>query len=93
MATVPFSLRLDSEIKDQLEKTAKERDRSASYLAGKAIKNYLQTIARKKRVIDDAIEHADKGVFISQKAMGDWVDSWGTGNELSHPKSDIFINE
>lgn len=93
MTTVPFSLRLDSSIKAQLEKEAKEHDRSASYIATEAIKNYLQAREYKKRAIDDAIKRADKGVFISQKTMGLWVDSWGSDNELPQPKTDIFPND
>ena len=93
MATVPFSLRIDSNIKIQLEKEAKEHDRTASYIAVKAIKNYLQAKETKRQAIDEAIKRADKGVFISQKHMGLWVDSWGANNELPQPKPDVFFND
>ncbi len=89
MATVPFSLRLDSSIKAQLEKEAKEHDRSASYIVVRAIKSYLQAAKYKKKAIDDAVKQADKGVFVSQKAMGSWVESWGNDYELDKPESDI----
>ena len=44
----------------------------------------------KKREIAKAVGEADKGVFISQKAMGRWVDSWGKIDELPQPEPDIF---
>lgn len=90
MKTVPFSLRLDSNLKAQLEKEAKEHDRSASYIAVKAIKNYLLIQSSKKRTIDEALKRADRGIFISQKTMGSWVNSWESDNEPPQPKPDIF---
>ena len=93
MATVPFSLRLDSDIKIQLEKEAKEHDRTASHIAVKAITNYLQAKENKRKAIDEAIKCAEKGAFISQKNMGLWVDSWGADNELPQPKPDVFVND
>ncbi len=40
--------------------------------------------------MDLAIAEADKGVFISGKAMHRWIESWGTENELPPPEPDIF---
>ncbi|MEE9446856.1 MAG: hypothetical protein V3V09_02790 [Arenicellales bacterium] len=90
MPTVPFSLRIDSEIKTQLEREARSLDRSASYIANQAIISFLQARAYKRKAIQDAIVKADEGVFISSQAMGTWVDSWGTDAELSSPKIDIY---
>lgn len=33
---------------------------------------------------------ADKGIFISQEAISDWLDSWGSENELEAPEPDII---
>lgn len=90
MSTVPFSLRMTPEIKEQLEQEAGLLDRSSSYIALQAIKDYLQNASRKRQAIDAALEEADKGVFISQQAMNDWVDSWGTADEMEPPKPDIY---
>ncbi len=91
MATVPFSLRLDSDTKTQLEAEAKREDRSASALAVKAIKAFLQAKEAKRIAVEVAIKEADKGVFISEEKVDAWVDSWGSGNELPRPKPDIFL--
>ncbi len=90
MVTVPFSLRIDPSIKSQLEKEAKRHDRSASYLANKAIKSFLQAKEAKRIAIREAVKEANKGIFVSEKSVDTWVDSWGSENELPTPKPDIF---
>lgn len=90
MATVPFSLRLDSEVKIRLEQEAKELDRSASYVVLKAIKEYLSVREYKKKAIREAIKEADKGEFISHDSVVTWMESLGTENELPRPKPDVF---
>ena len=93
MATIPFSLRLDSELKAQLDIEAQEHDRSASYIATKAIKSYLQARKYKRNAIDESVKRADKGVFVSQEKVSEWMDSWGTDNELPKPTPDIFLKQ
>jgi len=41
--------------------------------------------------IKKALAKANKGEFISLKAMHKWMDSWGTENEVSAPKPDLFL--
>jgi len=81
MSTIPFTMRLDEDIKRELEAEAKLADRSASYIATKAIKE-----------IQEAIAEADKGAFISEEKMTEWFESLGTDNELPEPEPDVFLN-
>ena len=90
MPNVPFSLRLDEGIKAKLEEEARLEDRSAGYIAQKAIEDYLDAKAYKRECLREAVAEADKGVFISEEAMDAWMKSWGTENELEPPKPDIF---
>ena len=90
MATVPFSIRLDEAMKARLEQEAEREDRSASYLAQKAIGDYLDYKDFFRREMEAAIAEADKGVFISGEAMHKWIASWDTENELPPPEPDIF---
>jgi predicted transcriptional regulator len=90
MATVPFSMRLDETIKSRLEKEAQRDDRSAGYLAQKAIENFLDERDFFYREMDAATAEANKGVFISESAMHRWMASWDTDNELPQPEPDIF---
>lgn len=90
MPNVPLSLRIDAEIKEQIEQEAKTLDRSSSHVVVQAITSYLNARNEKRQAISEAMIEADKGVFISQKSMENWVDSWGTDNELMPPEPDVF---
>lgn len=85
----PFSLRLDPDLKARLEAEARAADRSASYMASQAIKTWLDHQAAKRQAISAALREADKGRFVSRKAMADWVESWGQAEELPKPEIDI----
>jgi len=92
MPNVPFSLRMDEDIKSRLEAEAKQRDRSASWIATKAIESYLYACEEKRHAIAKALSEADKGVFISSEAMNSWVDTWGTDMENNLPEPEISID-
>ncbi len=93
MATVPFTFRLDEEIKTRLEEEARTDERSASYIASRAIKQYLDNRNYERLAIQEAVKEADKGVFVSSKSMRAWMASWGTDDELAPPKPDVFLKE
>lgn len=93
MANSPFSLRLPPELKERLDAVAESEDRSASYVATKAIEAFLDARDAKARAIDAAFREADKGIFVSQEAVHRWMDSWDTDNELPIPEPDIFPDD
>lgn len=90
MATTTFSMRMDEDIKKRVEDIAKFEERSASYIAEKAIKQYLARVEYQEEQVELAIKEAEKGVWISGEAMDKWIESWGTENELAPPEPDIF---
>lgn len=90
MASSPFSLRLSPELKERLDAVAESEDRSASYVATKAIEAFLDARDARDAAIRAAFEEADKGIFVSQEAVHRWMDSWDTDNELPIPEPDIF---
>lgn len=89
MTTARLSLRIDSELKNRLELEAKREERSASFLAIKAIESMLRDRTEKRAAIRSAIQAADKGSFISQDAMDAWVASWETDSETAPPPADL----
>jgi len=91
MGTVPFTMRLEVDLKTSLEAEAAREDRSAAYLATRAIRVMLEAKAAKRRIIEDAMSEADKGEFISDEKMNAWFQSLGTDNELPEPEPDILI--
>ncbi len=90
MTTERLSLRIDADLKKNLEREAKREERSTSYLAVKAIEAMLRDRAEKRAAIHTAIMEADEGAFISQDAMDAWISSWDTDSELPPPKPDIL---
>ena len=93
MSGTPFSLRLAPDIRSRLESEAKILDRSASYVATKAIESFLDGRAERRRMLEAAVAEADKGVFISSEAMNAWMDSWDTDHELPPPEPDVFLKK
>ena len=91
MATARLSLRIDAGLKKSLEQEAKLEERSASWLAVKAIEAMLRNRVEKRAAIRAAIAEAGNGEFISQDAMDAWVASWDSDAELPPPEPDIRI--
>lgn len=92
MTTKQFSMRISDDLKKSLETISKISHRSQSQIATKAIAEYIEKNEWKLKAIQEAKKEADKGVFLSQEATFDWLDSWGSENELQAPEADIFPN-
>ncbi|MCY0146288.1 hypothetical protein OEG84_00780 [Hoeflea sp. G2-23] len=91
MGTVPFTMRLEEDLKSSLEAEAAREDRSASYLATRAIRMMLEAKAAKRSLVEEAMAEADKGEFVSDEKMNAWFQSLGTDNELPEPEPDVLI--
>ena len=89
MPSTPFSIRLTDELRESLANISKISQRSQSQIAAKAIAEYVARNEWKLKAIQEAKLEADKGVFISEEATLNWLDSWGTDNELQTPSADI----
>ena len=84
------SVRLQPEIENPLENLSKKLDRSKNYLINQAIKEFIE-----RREIDEkrwvetieAIDSVKSGKSVNEKAVNDWLDSWGSENELEPPKT------
>jgi predicted transcriptional regulator len=88
LGTTPYSIRLDDELRQSLEREAEIEDRSPAQLAVRAIRSMLEAKAAKRAAISNALNHADQGKFISAEAMNAWIDSWDTENELPAPSAE-----
>lgn len=92
MTTARFTLRLDPELKQWLEDEALRRDRSAGWLAKQAIENLKLATELKRQAIEEALQEADNGVFVSQEAVHAWMGTWDTDQEAPMPKPDVFLH-
>jgi predicted transcriptional regulator len=93
MVASPFSVRLDEDVKERLDREARREDRSAGYIINKAVGQYLDQKDWFRKEMEAAIAEADKGEFISWEKIRDWTRSWGTENELPPPEPDVFLNK
>lgn len=89
MPTSPYTLRLDTELREALEQEAALEERPAAQLAAQAIRAMVEAKAAKRSAIEAALSEADEGAFISQDAMNSWIDSWDSEAELPMPTVDV----
>ncbi len=82
------SVRLQPDIEEPLENLSKKLDRSKNYLINQAVKEFLaKKSLEEQRWIETvaAIDSVKSGKLIEEKAVNDWLESWGTENEREPP--------
>ena len=82
------SVRLQPEIENSLEKLSKKLDRSKNYLINQAIKEFLARKSLEEQRWDEtlkAIDSVTSGQLIEEKEVNEWLESWGTENEIEPP--------
>jgi len=84
-----LSMRIPSELREQLDHLSRSSKRSKAYLAAEALSDYVKKNAWRAKELHEAVECAEKGVFISHEAMLDWANQLGTKPEAAPPKPDI----
>lgn len=67
--TAAFTIRLDDQMLAKLDALAADTDRSRSWLAAKAIEDYLARNAWQIARIKDGIAEADRGEFASEEEV------------------------
>jgi predicted transcriptional regulator len=83
----PFSVRIDDNLRVRLQQAAEADDRSLSYITQKALSQYLDAREYKRREIVKVFKASRNENYILDSEMNDWLDSWGTTNELPPPKA------
>ena len=82
------SIRLQPEIESPLEELAAKLDRSKNYIINQAIKEYIE-----RQSIEDlrwsetlqALNSIKSGSSLPEEEVNVWLESWGSGEELSPP--------
>ncbi len=84
------SIRLQPEIESPLDNLAVKLDRSKNYLINQAIKEFIE----RKNIGEQrwaetlvAIESVKSGRLVEEGEVNEWLESWGTKNELKPPKT------
>jgi predicted transcriptional regulator len=89
MASTTFSMRMDTDMKRRLEEKAAHLERSAAWLAQRAIQDYLA----REEALEESVRHTlenDDGQRISGEAIMAWMDRWADGHDDPFPQPDIF---
>ena len=74
-----MTIRLEDEVKERLELLAEATQRSKSYLAAEAIREFVESNAWQVREIRAALREADAGDFASDKEVAALARKWKLG--------------
>ena len=83
------SVRLRPEIEIPLEQLSKKLDRSKNYIINQAVKEFLARQDMEDKYWSETLEAIDSvksGKLIDEEAVNEWLESWGTENELDPPQ-------
>jgi predicted transcriptional regulator len=72
-----MTIRLDPELKQRLDQLADATHRSKSFLAGEALRDFIELNEWQIQEIKDAIKEADNGDFVSDKDVKKVFVKWG----------------
>ncbi len=85
MSTV-LTFRVDEQIGAELESLAAATQRSKSWLAAEALKDYLAREAWQVAHTMEGMKQAQQGQTVSDDEVDAWMASLGTANELPRPR-------
>ena len=83
------SIRLQADIESPLENLAIKLDRSKNYLINQAIKEFIERKSTGEQRWAEtlvAIESVKSGHLVEESDVNEWLERWGTENELKPPK-------
>jgi predicted transcriptional regulator len=86
MAQASILVQLDSEVEARLAALAEARKQPVSDLAAEVIAQFLNPESWEHQHIRAGLAELESGEGISNERVLEWLDSWGTGNELPAPK-------
>jgi predicted transcriptional regulator len=86
-----FSVRLPESTCALVDHLAQISKRSRSYIINAAVEAYVKDRAAYLQDLDEAVATAENGVNFSAEKIFEWMNSWGTKNELPSPHiPDVF---
>ena len=75
-----MTVRLEDNLKDRLEKLAEATQRSKSFLAAEAIREFIELNEWQVEELKLAMKEADSEDFASDQEVNDLFDRWGGNN-------------
>ena len=84
-----LGVRLEGSLEKRLDALAEKTHRTKSYLAKEALKSYIEQEEAKLYENKEALErwetYQETGEVVSNAAMTEWLNSWGSEQEKSCP--------
>lgn len=74
-----MTIRLEPGLKSRLDQLSKITDRSKSYLAAEAIREFIELNEWQLREIEQAVQEANNGEFATEQAIKKVLQKWGVG--------------
>jgi len=75
--TTTMTIRLENELKDRLDQLADATQRSKSFLAAEAIRDFIELNEWQVQEIKDSLKEADNNDLASDSAVNDTFQKWG----------------
>ena len=72
-----MTIRLEPDLKRRLDQLAEATNRSKSFLAAEALRDFVELNEWQIAEIQDAIKEADAGDFASEQAVKETLNKWG----------------
>ena len=72
-----MTIRLEPDLKRRLDQLAEATNRSKSFLAAEALRDFVELNEWQIAEIQDAIKEADAGDFASEQAVKETMNKWG----------------
>ncbi len=86
----PMAIKITDADRERLKRLGDVKKRTAHWLAKEAISQYLEREEASELFKQETVarweEFNQTGRSISDKAVKEWLDSWGTDKELKSPK-------
>ena len=86
MQQTSILVQLDSEVQARLAALADNRKQPVSEVAAEVISMYLAPDSWEHRHIREGLAELDSGQCVSNERVVQWLESWGSENELPAPK-------
>lgn len=84
-----LGVRLDEQLEQRLSALAERNHRSKSYIAKEALVRYIEAEEAKEHEKQEALArweaYQETGEVVTNDAMTEWLDSWGSDKEKSCP--------
>jgi predicted transcriptional regulator len=86
MGQTSIVVSLDPGLEARLAALAEDRGKPVSDLAAEAIASFIDLESSREQHIRQGLAELESGEGVSNERVTEWLDSWGTDNELPEPK-------